>query len=330
MDEETLRAPATGDLPARSPFVVTNRALDGGPARLGLGLAALGRPGYITTGHGTDLPDTDRAAMREHAHHILNLAYGAGITYVDAARSYGAAEEFLGSWLETRQPTDITVASKWGYTYVADWQVDAEEHEVKDHGVETLRRQRTETLAALGRLPDLYQIHSVTPDSPVLDDQAVLTELAELREQGVSLGLSTSGPSQPTIIDRAIEVEVGGVPLFDAVQTTWNLLERSTGPALRRAREAGLLVVVKEALANGRLTPAGDHATDVAPRDPSPDAAALSAAMRDGVADVVLLGVLTEDHLRSNLHARNAAPATRPEAMDPEVYWHQRGERSWT
>ena len=45
-----------------------------------------------------------------------------------------------------------------------------------------------------------------------------------------------------------------GERLFDAVQATWNLLEKSAGPALREASESGMGVVIKEALANGRLT----------------------------------------------------------------------------
>jgi aryl-alcohol dehydrogenase-like predicted oxidoreductase len=53
-------------------------------------------------------------------------------------------------------------------------------------------------------------------------------------------------------------MRVDGVRLFDAVQATWNLLEPSAGPALAEAHAAGLGVIVKEALANGRLTDRND------------------------------------------------------------------------
>ncbi len=46
---------------------------------------------------------------------------------------------------------------------------------------------------------------------------------------------------------------VDGVPLFSAVQSTWNVLEPSVGPALTEAKASGMMVLVKEALANGRL-----------------------------------------------------------------------------
>ena len=75
------------------------------------------------------------------------------------------------------------------------------------------------------------------------------TALAELRAEGVAIGFTTSGPGQADTIRRALEV--GG---FDTVQSTWNLHERSAEAALAEAHDAGLQVIVKEALANGRLT----------------------------------------------------------------------------
>jgi len=72
-------------------------------SRIGLGLAALGRPGYIDIGHGGDFAGrTDAQSMQAHAHAMLDAAYEAGVRYFDAARSYGRAEAFLGSWLTQR------------------------------------------------------------------------------------------------------------------------------------------------------------------------------------------------------------------------------------
>src|SRR5207253_4205230 len=95
---------------------------------IGFGLAAVGRPGYITLGRDHDLgQDRSVEALERRAHEVLSAAYDAGIRYFDAARSYGFAERFLSSWLQQRKlsPTDVTVGSKWGYTYVGDWRVDA-------------------------------------------------------------------------------------------------------------------------------------------------------------------------------------------------------------
>ena len=70
---------------------------------IGLGLAALGRPGYLNLGHGDDLgADRTVAGLERRCHEVLDAAYEKGVRHLDAARSYGRAEEFLASWLETR------------------------------------------------------------------------------------------------------------------------------------------------------------------------------------------------------------------------------------
>ena len=89
----------------------------------------------------------------------------------------------------------------------------------------------------------------------MLENRAVLDELARLRDAGLAVGLTLSGPRQGETLARALEIEVAGQPLFAAVQATWNLLEPSAGPLLAAAHAAGMGVIVKEALANGRLTP---------------------------------------------------------------------------
>jgi len=306
-------------------------------SRLGLGLAALGRPGYINLGHGDDLgSQKDAATLEREAHAVLDAAYAGGIRYFDAARSYGKAEEFLASWLESHglAPGAVTVGSKWGYTYTAEWRVDAEVHEVKDLSLATLRRQLAESRTLLGPHLRLYQIHSATLESGVLEDRAVLDELARLREAGLAIGLTVTGSSQRETIERALEVGI-----FDTVQVTWNLLEPSAAAALAAAHAAGLGVIVKEALANGRLTTRGDVALvrELAQRSgTSPDALALAAALSQPWADVVLSGAATVDTLESNLRAleleldAELAPELAQLAEDPVRYWEERSALPWT
>ena len=188
--------------------------------------------------------------MRQRSWEVLDAARSAGVTYIDAARSYGRAEEFVGGWLEDRavSPGEITVGSKWGYVYTADWRVHADEHEVKIHTRENLDRQIDETRSFLGAHLRLYQIHSATFDSGVFDRSDVLERLAELKDDGLVIGASTSGPRQAETIDRLLDLAVDGEPLFGAVQSTWNLLEPSAGASLARAHDAGFGVIVKEAV----------------------------------------------------------------------------------
>jgi len=303
---------------------------------IGLGLAALGRPGYINLGRDEDLgADRSVPALEHRTHAVLDAAYAAGVRYFDAARSYGRAEEFLGSWLRSRdiEPGSVTVGSKWGYTYVADWQIDADPAEVKDHSVATFRRQVNETRSLIGPWLSLYQIHSATLETGVLEDPAVLDALAELRASGVAVGLTTSGTGQAETIDRALAV--GG---FDTVQSTYNVLERAAGPALRRAHDAGLGVLIKEALANGRLTAHGDVAPlrRAAERvGATPDALALAAVLAEPWVDVALSGAASVGQLQSNLVAAeldftpDLADALTGLAEPSDEYWSERSALSW-
>jgi aryl-alcohol dehydrogenase-like predicted oxidoreductase len=292
---------------------------------IGFGLAAVGRPGYITLGRDHDL-GTDRSveALERRSHEVLSAAYDAGIRYFDAARSYGFAERFLASWLRERAlpPDAVTVGSKWGYTYVGDWQVEARVHEVKDHSLAALRRQIEESRALLGEYLDLYQIHSATLESGVLDDHAVLAELNTLRASGLVIGLSVSGPRQAEVIRRALAVSVDGANPFHEVQATWNILEPSAGPALAEAHDAGWGVIIKEALANGRLA--------------SRDRVAIAAALANPWVDVVLSGAVTEEQVRSNaaalgvhLSADELAELLKI-AEPPDQYWQERSQLSWS
>jgi aryl-alcohol dehydrogenase-like predicted oxidoreductase len=304
--------------------------------RIGLGLAAAGRPGYINLGHRDDLGQgTGVEAMEAAAHALLDAAFAGGVRYLDVARSYGRAEQFLASWLERRAiPAGaVTVGSKWGYTYTAGWRVDADQHEVKELSVETLRRQLAETRALLGDRLALHQIHSATLESGVLEDASVLAALADLRREGLAVGLTVTGPGQGETIERAVELG-----LFDAVQATWNLLERSAGPALATAHRAGVGVIVKEALANGRLTDRGDVPEvqrAAARRGVGTDALALAVALAQPWADVVLSGAAGVETLRSNLTATAVEVDSDLErelagiVRDPARYWNERAALAW-
>lgn len=310
----------------------------GDPLRIGLGLAALGRPAYINLGRVEALPeDRGVASMRQAAGAVLDAAYQAGVRWVDVARSYGLAEEFLAGWLAERGHTDVTVSSKWGYTYVGGWRLDATMHEVKEHSAGQFSRQWSESRALLGSAINLYQVHSLTLDSPLFTDEPLLRALAALTDDGVRVGFSTSGPQQSAVIRRAFELQVAGRPVFTAVQSTWNLLEPSAGRALAEAHDAGNLVLVKETLANGRLVadPPGT-VTRIAQRHRvGPDAVALAAVLARPWADVVLVGPSSTAQLAANLAATRLS-LTAAElhslaslAEQPGQYWARRSSLHW-
>ena len=318
-------------------------------SRIGLGLAALGRPGYINLGHSEDLRgDLSVAAMQARAFETLDAAWSLGVRYFDAARSYGRAEEFLAAWLSARaiEPGSVTIGSKWGYIYTADWKIEADRHEIKDHSLANLSRQAGESAAILGRSLGLYQIHSATLESGVLNDSEVLTDLARRKfDHGWKIGLSLTGPRQSATLAQALAVRIDGVPLFNAVQATWNILETSCGEALSEAHSAGLGVIIKEGLANGRLT-----SRNVAPEfagarsilqaeavrlGTTLDGLALAAVVARPWVDVVLSGASTVEQLRSNRAAINVRWDDKVESrLDalveaPESYWSTRSRLVW-
>jgi aryl-alcohol dehydrogenase-like predicted oxidoreductase len=330
-------------------------------ARLGLGLAALGRPGYVTLNHASDLGGSyDPSIMELHAHDVLDAAFGAGIRYVDAARSYGRAEDFLASWLRKRaiKPGEIVVASKWGYTYTAGWSTSATQHEIKDHSLVAFERQLAESVERLGRYLSLYQIHSVTAESTTLEDNALIDAIARLRESGIRAGLSVSGAGQDVAIRRSLEVRRDGVRVFDSVQATWNLLERGAELALQDAHGAGMKVVVKEALANGRLTreaeggkreegggkrdsddvlfPAVARIRELAEsRGTTIEMLAIGAALARPWADVVLTGAAAVAQIQSNVAALAFAYDAeleewlRSASISSTEYWRARSSFKW-
>ncbi len=315
--------------------------------RLGLGLAALGRPGYINLGHGQDLEaNYEVASMEGRTHEMLDLAFEKGVRYFDAARSYGKAEDFLLSWLQEHpeKAAEVTVGSKWGYTYTAEWKVEAEKHEVKEHSLPVLERQWELSKRLLPYLK-LYQIHSATFRSGVLGSKEVLNRLAALKAEGVAIGLSLSGPDQQEVLARAMEVEIDGKRLFDAVQATFNILEPSAGQQLQDAAGQGMAVIVKEALANGRLTSRNDS-PDFIPKlqvlkrladnqGVGIDALALAYILRFPWAHLALSGAARPEHLLSNLRASGVklsdgeVEELNRLAMPVESYWEERSGLAW-
>ena len=117
-------------------------------ARWALGTAVLGRPAYINTGSDRRAaPDRGVESFRDNTFRVLDAATAAGVDWIDTARSYGRAEEFVGQWWRQRAAADPdwpaqapTVSSKWGYAYVGDWDPAAAVHEVKDHSLAQFER----------------------------------------------------------------------------------------------------------------------------------------------------------------------------------------------
>ncbi len=316
-------------------------------SRLGVGLAAIARPGYITLGRRRDLGEIRTGeALYARCAAVLDAARTAGVRYIDVARSYGRAEEFLARWLTERGvPLEaLTVGSKWGYRYTAGWAVDARVHEQKELSADRYRAQVAESRALLGDRLALYQIHSATAESGALEDGTLLAALVDGRRAGRfrAVGLTLSGTDSARALDLALAARVDGERVFDVVQATFNVLEPSLAAGLAAAHAAGLGVIAKEVHANGRLTDVNDRSDDagmlaglraVSPGLPV-DRLAVAFALSHPFVDVVLSGAATAAQLASHVAAVGAAPidvaALGGFAEPVERYWRTRGALPWT
>jgi len=318
-------------------------------SRLGLGLAAVGRPGYINLGRARDLPaGRSPEALAARVAELLDAAVATGIRYVDTARSYGRAEEFLAAWLAARGPAadGLTIGSKWGYRYTAGWTVDAPVHEQKELSPARFTQQVAESRALLGERLDLYEIHSATAESGALGDATLLRLLVERKQAGDyrAVGLTLTGADATRALDLALEARVDGEPVFDVVQATFNCLEPSLARPLACAHAAGLGVIAKEVFANGRLTDA-EAARDpaLAPlaararaRGIATDQLALAWVLEHPFVDCALSGAATTVQLSSHVAATAVSlddeirSAIRSVAEAPAAYWRRRGALPWS
>jgi aryl-alcohol dehydrogenase-like predicted oxidoreductase len=123
------------------------------------------------------------------------------------------------------------------------------------------------------------------------------------------------------------------------------LLEQSAGSALAEAHAAGLGVIIKEGLANGRLTERNNEPAFAEKRKVlsecatrlgvTLDALALGAVLAQPWTDCVLSGAANAAQLRSNLTADRVVwdrqlDGLLPDLAEPaEEYWTTRGQLPW-
>ena len=313
--------------------------------QIGLGLAALGRPEYINIRKSIDR-DKSRTFYFENTLEVLDFAYDQGIRHFDTAPSYGLGEAYLMKWNDMKQAHDVRLSTKWGYTYVADWNLGFDgKHEIKEHGLEKLSEQWAVSKKLLPALK-LYQIHSATFESGVLSNQDVLKKLYDIKkETGLLIGATTSGPNQDEVLKFASELRINDEFLFDSFQVTFNILESSTFNVLSDLIKNDRVIYIKEALANGRVFRNSrfshyhqlyaylDHLA--AKYKVGNDAIALRFVIDYLGPDVVLSGASSKNQLMENLKALNFSLnkqeliSLRDFACVKTTYWNERQKLEW-
>ena len=133
--------------------------------RVGMGAMRLtGRPGNFGP-----YPDWDAGVA------LLRAAADAGVALFDSARAYGPrhADRLLGEALGDR--AGVMLATKGGIDKLSPTDLR------RDASPDTLSREIDEAAEALGRVPDLFQLHWVDPEVPI---ERSVEAMARAREEG--------------------------------------------------------------------------------------------------------------------------------------------------
>lgn len=240
---------------------------------LGLGTVKFGRNQGVKYPRPFELP-SDRDVLG-----LLEAAWNLGVNLLDTAPAYGASEERLGFLLRQCR-RDWIIATKVGEEFrdgVSRFDFSATATRVSVE--RSLRRLGVEVL-------DAVLIHSDGDDSAILEREAVLPTLLDLKQAGLvrAVGMST----------KTVAGGLRAVGCCDLVMVTYNLHERGELPVIRAARAAGKGVLVKKGLRSGHL----DRAAGV-----DPVRASMELIFAEPGVSGVVVGTLDPAHLRANAAA---------------------------
>ena len=220
---------------------------------IGFGTAAIGRPTYINIKEDVAVRPFSLPEFKKSGLQVLEEAYKEGVRFFDTSPGYGMAEQLLLDWVVKKNDPSITVSTKWGYTYVANFNPDAKIHEVKEHSLDKLDSQWDNAKLLLPYLKVL-QIHSATFETGVLENNAILKRLHQLKkENGLVIGLTTTGSNQFAVLEKSLMIKVEGEKLFQSFQGTFNILDQNLISLKDQLSKIEGPFIIKEALANGRL-----------------------------------------------------------------------------
>ena len=312
---------------------------------IGLGTAAIGRPLYINIKQKNETEVFSKTQFEQDGIAVLENAYQNGIRHFDTAPGYGLAEQLLLSWVKEKNDPTITVSTKWGYTYVANFDPNAEVHEIKEHSLEKLNEQWEISRAFLPYLKS-YQIHSATLESGVLENSEVLQRLQKLKKQhNIHIGLTTTGANQLEVLKKALAIKIEEENLFQSVQCTFNILDQSILPIKEQLKQLSGAIIIKETLANGRLIPNKSFSQYQASYkymqqladgyNVGVDALALRFCMDSFENAIVLSGAATTEHVTSNYQATTFSlkaeelSTLQSFGIGPEKYWKERKQLAW-
>jgi len=272
-------------------------------SEISFGCVELGIPyGIGVSGRHDMLPEAQAIAL-------LQEACAEGINLFDTAPAYGTSEEILGKAFEHRRE-DVIICTKCP-ALTDDEGAVLTGRELR----RTLEQSLMKSLTALrSDHVDIYMLHQVS--EPVLQSAEVTHLFDEFKRHGLIRAAGAS--TYPSGITDHV-VESGN---WDVIQVAFNLMDQREGPAIQRAHQAGIGVIVRSVLFKGILTDKGRnlHPALRAVEDHRhvyqaflsggmtlSDLATRYVLSREGVGSA-LLGIDRKAYLQSALHASRQAP----------------------
>lgn len=199
---------------------------------IGLGAFKIGRNQKIKYAQPYDLPSD------EQVERLLSGALDLGVNYIDTAPAYGLSEQRLGNAISHRRG-EFILGTKVGEIFEdGESRYDYSAPAVRASIEQSLRRLRTEVL-------DIVLIHSDGRDVEIMQQTDIVTTLGQLRDAGKIRLIGLSG--------KTVEGARAALDWADVIMVEYHSDDRSHEPVIAEAAGRGIGVVVKKALASGRL-----------------------------------------------------------------------------
>jgi aryl-alcohol dehydrogenase-like predicted oxidoreductase len=215
------------------------------PRRLGRSDMLLSPIGFgafkIGRNQGTKYAEAYALPSDAEADALIARVVDLGVTLIDTAPAYGSSEARVGSALERHGLRErVRISTKVGERF-------EDGRSTYDFSVEAITRSVTASLAALrtDRI-DCLVVHAPREDAAVLRDTPVTDALRDLRERGVIRTMGFSGYTHEAF---RLAIAEG----YDALMVEYHPLDTSHRATLENAASAGVGVLVKKALASGRI-----------------------------------------------------------------------------
>ena len=249
-------------------------------ARTGLAVTPIGFGAFkIGRDTGTKYPGSYRIPNEDAAVAIVHQMLDLGLNYLDTAPAYGLSEERLGQALHKAPSASeqIIVSTKVGEVFTV---VDGKPHSDYRYDAASIRDSIDRSRQRLGRdTLDIVFIHSHGDDLHILNQTDAVETLTTLRDQGVIRAIGLSG--------KTAEGFAQSFDWADVAMIEYSPAAPELATTIAMAHQLGVGVIVKKALASGRL----------------PATEALRFVFDQPGVNSVVIGTLNAEHMQANIAA---------------------------